>query len=73
MDMRRWADTASLPREVILTWKNGAYYVSEPNFLGEGESVRLRVEEQPDDYEGESVDCKWDDYPAIDTRISEQG
>ena len=25
------------------------------------------------DYEGEQVDCKWDDYPRVDTRLGEQG
>ncbi len=41
--MRKYADIVDMPREVTLTWKDGAYYVSEPDFLQEGESVRLAV------------------------------
>jgi hypothetical protein len=40
---RKYADPKTLPDEIVLTWRDGAYYVSEPNFLQEGESIRLRL------------------------------
>jgi hypothetical protein len=33
----------------------------------------LREVPEAEDYEGEQVDCKWDDYPSTDTRLGEQG
>ncbi len=48
--MRKYAAIRDMPREVTLTWKDGAYYVSEPDFLQEGESVRLAVLPAPDNW-----------------------
>jgi len=53
---RVWADHERLAPSIILTWRNGAYYVSEPNFLGEGESVRLLVSAPPIQVE-QDYDC----------------